>query len=386
MAKKPSSPMLSDLFPPELRDLLTATGRHFIERIGPDLVRQSTLQVLLGHNVRTQTEPLTRQRIAEISGALIAMFERGRRQDPAFYSRLSALAVNQLGAGGGRGRDRAWPAQWALGLTSKGVQNVLRNDVAAIEAFVTTLDSAIAQAGLSLESKLGPLSISLSLGAKQCTDPPRLGWSEVLRLTTAIGCAELAVRGSDKSRYGKLFERLVLGSVLTILGFRLGKRVGSTGTVLEFWLSDSSDDRECDATAIIRPGSIARFDIGFIGKGNPEIVRDKLSRFARDVEKQGRSTTSTTFVVIDRYPTGPKANSLRIAAQSGTPIIQMSMSLWPRELAREMREAVGYKHPLAEYNDTRARDYITKSMSKVDVMAFLQGADDSEEADSDVSE
>jgi len=48
----------------------------------------------------------------------------------------------------------------------------------------------------------------------------RLNWKDIARLTTAIGSQTLAIRGSDKSMYGKLFERLILGSMLTILGYK----------------------------------------------------------------------------------------------------------------------------------------------------------------------
>jgi hypothetical protein len=47
-----------------------------------------------------------------------------------------------------------------------------------------------------------------------------LTWKDITRLTTAIGSLTLTIRGSDKSIYGKLFERLILGSVLSILGFQ----------------------------------------------------------------------------------------------------------------------------------------------------------------------
>lgn len=227
MARKDQANSLADLFPAAFRGLLTATGKEFIERTGADLVRQATLQVLLGHNVRTQTEPLTRQRIAEISGAIIAMFEQGRRIDAMFYSRLSQLALNQLRHGQGS-RAATWPAKWVLGLTGKGFQNVLRSDHGAVSAFLDTLERALSQAAVNLQNALGPLQILI--GINNPASPGRaLGWSEALRLTTALGCAELAIRGSDKSRYGKLFERLVLGSVLSILGFSLSERRAGIG-------------------------------------------------------------------------------------------------------------------------------------------------------------
>ncbi|MCC6320427.1 MAG: CfrBI family restriction endonuclease [Phycisphaerales bacterium] len=332
--------------------------------------------------MRTQTEPLTRQRIAEIGGALVGMFERGLRQDPHFYTTLSERAVELLGTRGIT-RDQQWPAQWVLGLTGKGVQNVLRGDQQSLRAFLTTLDRAIAQAADNLHRELGPLHLSIGLGKHGPNSPPPLGWGEALRLTTALGCAELAVRGSDKSRYGKLFERLVLGSVLSILGFNMDDARAGARRNRVFWLSDSTDDRECDATAIIQPGRLARFDIGFIGIGNPEIVRDKLSRFAREVEHAGRRSSSTTFVIVDRYPTGPSANSIRIAEQSGAALIQMSMSLWPRELARELKERLGHPCPLTNLADGEAESHIRKSMSELDVLSFLGKDEDPEQENGD---
>jgi hypothetical protein len=360
---------LGDFFPEEFIELLTATGQNFIERIGPDLVRQATLRILLGDNVRSQTEPLTRQRIAEVGGALLAMFAKARSADAQFYDRLSALATEQL-----RSRHPpAWPAQWALGLTTKGVQNSLRGDGNALETYVSTFEEAISQAAQNLHSRLGPLELRIALGTPQPEGSATLGWQQALRLTTALGCAELAIRGSDKSRYGKLFERLVLGSVLSILGFTLSELHGRETCAREFWLSDASDERECDATAIIEPGQVARFDIGFIGIGNPEIVRDKLSRFAREIERGGLTSASSTFVIVDRYPTGTRANSRQLAEKSGTAILQMSMSLWPRDLARELHHRMGYTHPLSSYEDAEARAYITNAIEQVDVVRFVRG-------------
>lgn len=373
---------IAEFFPSQFRALLTATGKDFIERSGLDLVRHATLQVLLGHNVRTQTEPLTRQRIAEIGGALIAMFESGQRIDPQFYAQLSQAALTQLRQRGNT-REKVWPAQWVLGLTGKQVQNVLRSNDEALKAFIDTFERAIEQAANNLTQQLGELRLILEVGENHVTPPATLNWVDALRLTTTIGCAELAVRGSDKSRYGKLFERLVLGSALTMLGFDLAEKRAGDRSNKVFWLSDSSDDRECDATAIIKPGMIARFDIGFIGIGNPEIVRDKLSRFAREVERGERSTSSTTFVIVDRYPTGPNANSRQLAEKSGTALVQMSMSLWPRELAKEMKARVQHQHSLAGYDDANAEAYIRNAMSSMDVLSFLRGATENDESNSE---
>ncbi len=133
-----------------------------------------------------------------------------------------------------------------------------------------------------------------------------LDFDDITRLTTALGCAALTLRGSDKSIYGKLFERLMLGSVLTILGFQLVKAGAIKGKTKVFWLSDSTAARESDATVFIELGKLARFDIGFIGPGNSEISKDKLSRYERDLELDGATHTSKTFIVVDRLPQSGK--------------------------------------------------------------------------------
>ena len=357
-----------DLFPEAFRELLSVSGRQFIERAGKELVREATLQVLLGHNVRTQTEPLTRQRIAEVGGAIIALFERGARESPEFFERMSRTAIDQL-LNGSNKREQVWPSQWSIGLTGKGVQNVLRGEQGDADAYLSSFETAISQASKNLRERLGELRLSIGIGSEH--EHRALTWTEALRLTTMLGCAELAIRGSEKSRYGKLFERLVLGSVLEMLGFTQTEPHSSKGRERVFWLSDSSDERECDATAIVRPGVVARFDIGFIGIGNPEIIRDKLSRFARQFEMHGRSAGSTTFVIVDRYPTGPRASSREMAERSGTALVQMSMSMWPRELARELRDRLGHEHPIATMSDAEVERRLRAGMRKIDLLGFL---------------
>jgi len=48
---------------------LTGGGKDFIERIGVEATRRVIHHVMMGENLRQQTEPLTRRRVAQISGA-----------------------------------------------------------------------------------------------------------------------------------------------------------------------------------------------------------------------------------------------------------------------------------------------------------------------------
>ena len=171
--------------------------------------------------------------------------------------------------------------------------------------------------------------------------------------------------------YGKLFERLVLGTVLTILDFDRVQGTSNSKIEKVFWLSDSADVRECDATIRLRAGKLARFDIGFIGIGNPEIVKDKLTRYASEIEVSGVRHTSQTFVIIDRMPKTQKTKEA--ADRSGTAIIQMSMQYWPRELARLMETKLGYKHELGDMEDDRIGNYLKDKITSVPIQDFLIG-------------
>ena len=62
------------------------------------------------------------------------------------------------------------------------------------------------------------------------SNPPRndpsveLTWEWQTLLAMALGSATLAIRGSEKSIYGKFFEKLILGSVLSVMGFNLSEK------------------------------------------------------------------------------------------------------------------------------------------------------------------
>jgi hypothetical protein len=163
----------------------------------------------------------------------------------------------------------------------------------------------------------------------------------------------------------------VLGSVLTILGFKCVKRSEANSNAMIFWLSDSeSEDRECDATAIITPGKLIRFDIGFIGSGNPEITKDKISRFSRAFEMDGKKTTSKTIIIVDRLP--KKGSTERSAKAIGTEVVQMSHKYWPRELAiKPGKLEKSYQHQLMKMKDTDIGSFIIKSTIAVNIEDFI---------------
>lgn len=366
----PESPnAISKIFPESGKILLTGGGKDFVERIGIQAIKHAILSVLSGQNVRTQTEPLSRRRIAQVSGAIIAMFAQGHLLIPDFLKKLSGLAADQLKTS--RENENKWPAQWVLGLTDKSVQNVLRSDSGEYTNYIKDFESAISDAAKHCAEQFGEYKLTLHFADNNGKDHQFiLDWEGITRLTTAIGAQTLTIRGSDKSMYGKLFERLIMGTVLTLLGFTRVDRSTIKNTNGVFWLSDDSDNRESDATLIVAPGRIARFDIGFIGPGNPEISKDKLSRYGNVAEMDGGSTSSSvTFIVVDRLPETSK--TMAAAAKIGAEIVQMSMQYWPRELATKLKERFNYEHEILVMTDHELQEYLKERIDNIQVQDFL---------------
>lgn len=360
---------IRDLFPEQGRLVLSGSGRAFMERLGVETIRQSVLAVLCGENIRQQTEPLTRRRIAMATGAMVALFARGWHTVPDFTHNLSALALDQLNNASASDKAAVWPAQWLIGLTGKSVQNVLRSDPNARDHYVRDFEKAIAEAARQCEADFGPVAMTMGLVEPTGQPARALTWQDIARLTTAIGSATLTIRGSEKATYGKLFERLVLGSVLTILGFEHIDDASHPTINRVFWLSDSSDLRECDATARLRAGKLARFDIGFIGQGNPEIMKDKLTRYANEARQHGPTSLSQTFIIVDKMPTTTKT---RLAAQqTGSEIIQMSMQLWPQLLAQRLHERLGYTSAILTVPTENLANYLAERLATVPLLNFL---------------
>jgi hypothetical protein len=371
MSKRKHLPHLQELMPEGGRILLTGTGKQFVERIGVDAVRTAILKVMMGENIRTQTEPLSRMRIAQISGALIVLFARGLHEVPDFIGHLSEIALSSMA--GAKRNDIAtlWTAQWLLGLTGKSVQNVLRSDPEALQAYVKGFEEAVHRAAHRCREEMGEVEMQLGYTLDEHGAVGKLDWEGITRLTTAIGSQTLTIRGSDKSLYGKLFERLILGSFLSIMGFERVDPKTNTKRQGVYWLSDSSELRECDATLIVKPGKVAKFDIGFIGPGNSEISKDKLSRFTVKEENVEFVGSSVTFIIVDRLPMTGRTE--KAADAIGAEIVQMSMQYWVRDLAQRLGRRLGVRHELQTMDDAYIGPYLEENLSKIAIQDFLAG-------------
>ncbi|HRD80150.1 MAG TPA: CfrBI family restriction endonuclease [Saprospiraceae bacterium] len=339
------------------------SGNELLERVGSDVIRDVVTSILCGGNVRALTEGLTQRRIALSNAVLLTAYLRASKDIENFPSKFTQIIHHELT------QTKLSPAckiflQWYIGLTGKSIQNVLRGDKDQLNIYLTALEQAIANAVQSSQSHFGDLQMNVSVGDIHTT----IGWQGILQVFTGIGAQTLAIRGSEKSMYGKLFEKLILGSLLSLLGFKMIDPHTSTLSKNVFWLSERGDKRESDATLLYKPGVGVRFDIGFIGPGNTEISLDKVSRFEREMQRGKKHHFMSTVIIVDRIGEGSRIVAL--AKNIDGEIVQMSMNHWVLEIARILHKRIGFKHDLLKMTDEETIRYIQDKMSQIEINAF----------------
>ena len=340
-------------------------GKQFINQIGDKLIREAVTSILCGGNIRTLTEGMTRKRLAQSNATLLVSFLRSHAATNDFTNHIAELAKQELISGKTTGERRSF-LLWCLGLTNKGIQNILRGDKDGLDKYLQTITESINQSAEISANTFGKMGGTINF---EGTDT-HVDWLFLLYLFTAIGAQTLTIRGSEKSIYGKLFEKLVLGSLLTILGFSLVPRDDPSRKEKIFWLSERGEKRESDATLLYKPGIGVRFDIGFIGPGNTEISLDKVSRFEREQEYRGTAYSMSTIIIVDRI--GERSRIVDMAQQIEGSIVQMSMTHWVKEVCSILssNKSMQFSHPIMRMEDREVTHYIKTRMQDVVLKDF----------------
>jgi len=355
---------LTELISQKELSLLSASGSQLVEEIGLDIVRGVVLDILRGKNLRDSTETLTRRRIATLNLAILELFVKGTAKSKNFVEQLPETATDIL-TKGKLSKSERWLAQWMIGLTDKAFQNVLRDDPQAIAEY---RDKYIQICRDIIDIKKldkGSLTGEITINGKQ---KAQINWLWITYFLNTIGAETLAIRGSEKSAYGKLFEKLILGSLLHILGF---KQITPPPQEYEkvFWLSSRNQKRESDATLIYNLGQGVRFDIGFIGRGNTEISLDKVTRFEREISLNRSKFFMATIILVDRIGTKSKIEGL--AKELKGTIVQMSAGYWIKQVAEVLNESIGFKHEILRMTDKETEKYLRKAIKTVPIEQFI---------------
>lgn len=353
---------ITDHFPQIALPLLVSKGEDLIDSLGLESLRDVVEGVLLGENVRSATEHLTRRRTGLVCNAMYRMYI-SIAQSGISPEELIDLAYNQYLLKSNTLEEKII-LRWMLGLTQKQVQNVLRSDSSNWERYISTLHESID--GIKVTSELDYLKNTTIY----LDDPSvELTWEWQTLFAMALGSATLAIRGSEKSIYGKFFEKLILGSVLSVMGFNLSEK----NTLKEkiFWLSSRSDKRESDATLIYKAGLGVRFDIGFIGVGNSEITLDKTSRFAKMEEISGVPHNLYTIIIVDRV--GKNSRVIQQAKEINSSIVQMSHADWAFQLGQILEKVLlGFTSPFSNLSSKEISSYIEQGVKSAPLEAILK--------------
>ncbi len=353
---------LSTYIPEDSLELVNYSGSDLIDRLGKDIISNVVLSVLCGDNIRNLTEGLTQRRILLMNASLFMTYIKALSSYEDLSKDLSKIVAAEV-------KTRLSPEKkryllWFLGLTGKSVQNVIREQ-SQFENYIENLDKNLGEISKDISERYG----SLNLKATNEGISYLLQWPDLLRCMLALGAQTLTIRGSEKSMYGKLFEKFVLGSTLSILGFDYISRENPRNTNV-FWLSERLDKRESDATALLKAGFGIRFDIGFIGRGNTEVSLDKVSRFERVMERNGYKSNTITIILIDTI--GERSRIEDMAKNIGGFIIQMSGTYWVHELAETIKKAFPfYQNPLLSMSKEQSLAYLKKMMPEINLSQFL---------------
>lgn len=356
---------LLDNFPTFALPALQTSGANVIDRLGMDVVKDVVLEVLTGRNIRDSTEILTRRRITTVNLGIVSLFLTALTRESNFQESLTDAAKAIITANR-PSRDERHLAQWLVGLTDKSVQNVLRDDPNAIDRYIDSYIAVTNDVARRFQNQQGDLMSSLA-GDSSSEYP--IGWNWMAHLANAIGTSTLTIRGSEKSTFGKLFEKLILGSLLSVLGFQFHVQDSDSLSPGGFILSSRGARRESDATLLLGLGDAIRFDIGFIGRGNTEISLDKVTRFESEEYIAGSRTYIATIIIVDRIGAGSRIPEL--ARNIGGHIVQMSGSYWPRTVAQLIDKVGGTQDELSRCPDSQIQRLLRERLDAVDISTFI---------------
>lgn len=354
--------VFSKFIPKAGLELVKYRGDEFVDKIGLDIVRNVVYSILCGKNVRDLTESLTQRRVLFMNAAVFIAYLRALASRKTLERNLSAALAKELDS-------RITSEQrsflfWFLGLTGKSLQNVARDDK-GLERYLDEFDSNLKSIASDVQKEFGELRLTAFFEGNEA----ELRWPNLLRCLLAVGAQTLTVRGSEKSMYGKVFEKLVLGTVLSSLGFTFIDRNETACSTRVFWLSERGDKRESDATALIKPGLGIRFDIGFIGRGNSEVSLDKVTRFGNQMRRGGQVHQTITIILIDSLYSGSRI--VPMTHELGAELLQMSEYYWVHELALILRNRLNYKSKLSTLTEVESLSYLRDRLNRIDLSPFL---------------
>ncbi|MDK7433799.1 MULTISPECIES: CfrBI family restriction endonuclease [Bacillus cereus group] len=361
---------LYDMYHNDGQKLMRSSSKDIIEALGEEGLRSLVFNVLCGGNVRDITEFMTRNRLIISNAGIFKLLCDLEHEENNTDNYLDFLGKSLQLAG--NDNHRLLPL-WLMGLTKKGLDNIVRGRE-NLNDYTNKLTNTFEEVVPLLENNFGEIEGTISINGKEIN----VDWNFLNNLFTAIGAQTLTVRGSSKSMSGKLFEKLILGAALTLFGFEYRQEVPETIDPSQklFWLSSSEEEeREIDATVVFNQKAV-RIDIGFIGKGNPEIATDKMTRFRSESEIGKLDHLTKTIVIVDTIGTNSHMSSIAESIEGYA--VEMKDELWIKHFSKYLDNCLGTGGILADLDDEEVHNWIEEGLESINLAQFVQKIDDEE--------
>lgn len=205
--------------------------------------REATSKILTGMNYRLFYEGITKRKLIETYRGLTELARQHPNDDDKWKESIRRL----LGESTPEDRNLR---SWLIGLAKKTADNLGVKK----EDYPTVFDQMLSD----IEK-----------------DSPETGTRDTALLLWC-GAATLTIRGSQKAKIGVALEKTIARAALTIIG--LSEENGQFRLNIE---ADEEVSRQTDAEIQTRRGYM-RMEVGLIGKGNPEVIGDKVGRMDRN--------------------------------------------------------------------------------------------------------
>lgn len=213
-------------------------------------LRIMTHHILMGKNYRHLTEQRTKDKLILTYVWLYDLVTKAKNQLGHHWQQK---LIDELQSRNCKPKEIKNLMYWLVGLTDKTCTNI----------------------GESLDTTPNVMRDLLSHVKTLLIDIDREESIDMAWMMLMSGSATLNIRGSEKSFNGKRLEKVIIRSILAILGLTENKH---------YWINidrDEEVDRETDAEIQTRRTRI-RVEVGLIAPGNQEVIEDKISRVGRN--------------------------------------------------------------------------------------------------------
>lgn len=351
--------------------------KSFIETVGKGEIKKSLKEILLnGANYRILTEKHIQTKIINSGLNLIKllklMISSCNKKTKSLPLSIFFLSVASNLLLEPKSSEEYRISLSILGLTNKSLDNVLDCDYTQLYDYCFDLSSTIKnfiETNYNYEKSKDSVDIPVSC-------------CYVFNVISLMSVSALALqlRGSMKSMVGKLFEKLILGTTLTLYGFKYESNPPKNDdeskykklkkeAIPTFWLSSKeSGGREKDAT-IIYKNKIIDIDIGLIGKGNPEVAADKLSRFKPEYKIKNLKFETKTIVVIANLNTGDIIKESAKKYKSSVVGIRNN-SDWTLELYTNIVNFLNYNYHFSKKSN-KYSEKLVNQIDRTDISQFF---------------